>query len=77
MTGAGSATGGNAMGPMTLSTKQAARVLNVSHRTLEDWRRKGSGPMFRRWGRSVRYVLTELEAFVIRAPLQNTGQPNT
>ena len=60
--------------PLTLSTKEAARMLNVSHRTLEDWRGKGSGPTFRKWGRTVRYVLNDLEAFVIRGPLTNTGQ---
>ena len=63
-----------ARGPLTLSTKEAARILNVSHRTLEDWRVKGSGPAFRKWGRTVRYVLTEIEAFAIRAPMTNTGR---
>jgi hypothetical protein len=63
--------------PLTVSTKEAARMLNVSHRTLEDWRRKGCGPPSRRWGRMVRYVLSELEAFVSRAPVTNTGQPSS
>ncbi|WP_084140370.1 helix-turn-helix domain-containing protein [Brevundimonas nasdae] len=47
-----------------LCTKEAARLLKVSHRTLEDWRLKGSGPGFVKWGRAVRYRISDLEDFV-------------
>ena len=46
-----------------LSTKEAARLLKVSHRTLEDWRLTGRGPAFLKWGRAVRYRVADLEDF--------------
>lgn len=41
--------------PQIYTTKEAARALRVSHRTLEDWRLKGGGPPFNknRTGRSL------------------------
>jgi excisionase family DNA binding protein len=38
-----------------LTEKQAARVLSLSHRTLQAWRRVGFGPAFVRLGRAIRY----------------------
>lgn len=46
-----------------LSTKKAARHLGLSHRTLEDWRLRGGGPQYRRFGGRVMYALRDLEAF--------------
>lgn len=34
-----------------LTTRQAAEVLGVSPRTLEDWRLRGGGPVYRKVGR--------------------------
>jgi excisionase family DNA binding protein len=53
--------------PATLSTKQAARFLGISNRTLEDWRRKRQGPLYCHWGRLVRYRVSDLENFVADA----------
>jgi len=38
-----------------LTEKEAARLLSLSHRTLQAWRRQGVGPRFIKFGRSVRY----------------------
>jgi len=40
---------------MHLDTKGAAQLLGVSPRTLEGWRVRGGGPVFRSFGRIVRY----------------------
>lgn len=61
-------------GALAMSTKEAARLLSVSHRTLEDWRLKGQGPRFRRWGRMVRYRLSDLNAFADGPSFSNTGE---
>jgi len=38
-----------------LTEKDAARLLAISHRTLQAWRRIGTGPSFVKLGRAVRY----------------------
>ncbi|WP_369058341.1 helix-turn-helix domain-containing protein [Caulobacter sp. 73W] len=58
-----------------LNTTEAARVLSISPRTLEDWRLRGGGPAFHKLGRAVRYDSEELEAFVRRALRHNTACP--
>lgn len=47
-----------------LRETQAAELLDMSPRTLELWRRAGSGPRFVKVGRSVRYRPEDLDAFV-------------
>ena len=39
-----------------LSTKELAKRLNLSHRTLENMRMSGKGPAFVRVGRLIRYT---------------------
>lgn len=56
------------------TTKEAARALKLSHRTLEDKRLRGDGPNFFRIGRSVRYREADLEAWMGGPALGNTGQ---
>lgn len=60
--------------PKVFTTKEAARVLRVSHRTLEDWRLRGEGPRFQKWGRLVRYHASELSAFASQPSFSNTGE---
>ncbi|WP_447941610.1 helix-turn-helix transcriptional regulator [Brevundimonas mediterranea] len=60
--------------PILLNTKQVARILGVSHRTLEDWRRKGGGPKFVMFGRMVRYRRSDIAAYLSRPTFQNTGE---
>ena len=38
-----------------MTEKQAARLLSLSHRTLQAWRRTGLGPSFIKFGRAIRY----------------------
>lgn len=58
----------------TLCTKQAARLLGCSNRTLEDWRLRGDGPRFLKLGRSVRYRMADLAAFMDKRTFSNTGE---
>lgn len=60
--------------PALLTPKEAAAFLQVSEKTLEKWRTKGTGPKFRRLGhRTVRYLqndLTEWPGLTLPAPSQ-------
>ena len=47
-----------------LKEQQAAILLTVSSRTLQSWRSDGLGPPFLRVGRSVRYRLGDLLAWM-------------
>lgn len=61
-------------GERLLSTAEAGRLLGVSPRTLEDWRLRGGGPLFRKLGRRlVRYLSSDLLAFIAEAARANTG----
>jgi excisionase family DNA binding protein len=46
-----------------LTPKQVATLLQVSPRTIEEWRRTRSGPPWRRMGRHVRYLRREVLAW--------------
>lgn len=48
-----------------LSTRDAARILRLKERTLENWRRTGTGPTYSKLGRSVRYSRGAIEAFIV------------
>lgn len=43
-----------------MTTKQAAEMLGLSPRTLENWRVRGDGPGFVKVGRAVRYSMSDL-----------------
>jgi excisionase family DNA binding protein len=45
-------------------TEEAAEYLQVEPTTLEQWRWNGKGPRFIKMGRSVRYRISDLEAFI-------------
>jgi excisionase family DNA binding protein len=47
-----------------LGEVQAAKLLNLSTRTLQAWRIKGCGPVFVRAGRAIRYRKKDLDAWV-------------
>ncbi|MCC6610768.1 MAG: helix-turn-helix domain-containing protein [Burkholderiales bacterium] len=47
-----------------LSTREAARVLGVSPRTLEHWRSIATGPTYSKIGRAVRYARGALVQFI-------------
>lgn len=57
-----------------LTTEQAASLLGVTRRTLEDWRYRGAGPVFVKVGsRATRYRPADLEVFVQGGARTNTG----
>jgi hypothetical protein len=64
---------GTLPGVALLTTRQAASYMGFSPRTLEDWRLKGCGPVFRKFPSSVRYKLDDLASFIAQAARTNTG----
>jgi excisionase family DNA binding protein len=59
-----------------LSEKAAAKLLGVSPRTLEGWRREGTGPAWRPVGRRIRYsraALAEFQVVLKRSHKQKTA----
>ncbi len=57
-----------------VGTTEAARLLGVQRKTLEGWRRNGSGPPFRKFGAAVRYSLSELEEWAQSRRRTRTSQ---
>jgi predicted DNA-binding transcriptional regulator AlpA len=47
-----------------LNEKQAAALLGLSPKTLQSWRVRGCGPVFRKIGRLCRYLETDLLDYV-------------
>lgn len=47
-----------------LTEREVASLLGVSHRTVQDWRRRGVGPPFWKMGRSVRYATSDLQQWL-------------
>jgi len=56
------------------TTKDAARYLQASHRTMEDWRLKGRGPRFSYAGKRVVYRRSELDAYLAARTFGNTKE---
>lgn len=57
-----------------LKTEDAAKFLNVQPATLEQWRWNGRGPRFVKIGRSCRYRLVDLEAFLEERVFSSTTE---
>ena len=57
-----------------LSAREAAALLHLSERTLERFRVSGTGPKFVRLGRSIRYRLTDIEAFIAARIVGSTSE---
>lgn len=49
--------------PLIMTGEQVAELLQVSPRTIEEWRQTNSGPPFRRVGSHVRYLRPEVLAW--------------
>lgn len=60
-----------------LRTKDAARYLDLSKPTLEAWRCRGSGPVFVKLGKAVRYRKQDLDDFLTSRLRQNTCRSNS
>jgi hypothetical protein len=52
-----------ARGSPFLTTQQAAFYLGLSARTLQEYRTAGTGPLFRRHSRRIRYHIDDLDAW--------------
>jgi predicted DNA-binding transcriptional regulator AlpA len=58
-----------------LTQRQCAEMLCLSERTLERFRTSGMGPKFVRLGHSIRYRLSDVEAWVASRAVGSTSQP--
>ncbi|MGL1921580.1 MAG: helix-turn-helix domain-containing protein [Hyphomicrobiales bacterium] len=56
-----------------LITKDVAEHISVSKKTLERWRYIGTGPIFKKFGRSVRYAKGDLDKWVEEQSFQSTS----
>lgn len=57
-----------------LTSKELAKILNVTTKTLERWRGTGEGPLFIRISASnVRYRSQDVEAFIKARICRNTA----
>lgn len=62
------------MSARLLTNAEAAERLGVSPRTLEDWRLRGRGPVYRKLGRRlVRYSGSDLDCYIAACGRTNTG----
>jgi predicted DNA-binding transcriptional regulator AlpA len=57
-----------------LTQRQASEMLAISERTIERLRVSGLGPKFVRCGRSIRYCLTDIEAFIASRTVGSTSE---
>ena len=62
--------------PTLLTEAEAARILRVAPRTLQDWRYRGVGPRYLSYSRrAVRYRLEDLEAWMRERARRSTSDP--
>ncbi len=62
------------IGSLLVDTERAAAHLGLSVSTLEKWRVSGVGPTYKKIGRSVRYVLAELDAWIAEQTCSSTSE---
>lgn len=62
--------------PRLLRTKEAARFLGISLRTLEKHRTYGTGPTYRKIGGRVLYAVRDLEAWSAIGTRKSTSDKN-
>ena len=56
-----------------LKTKEVAEILGVAKQTVEYWRWRGGGPVYIKFGRAVRYRMSDIKAFIEAGVKANTG----
>jgi predicted DNA-binding transcriptional regulator AlpA len=56
-----------------LDQREAARLLNLSIRTMERFRLQGGGPLYVKCGRSVRYRTSDIEAWIAARVVSSTS----
>jgi predicted DNA-binding transcriptional regulator AlpA len=57
-----------------VNTEAAANLLNVSAVTLAKWRVTGEGPRFCKFGRSVKYRISDLEEWIHDQQWESTAE---
>lgn len=57
-----------------LVTKEAARIVKLSPRTLENQRLRGGGPRYIKLGGAVRYRIQDLEEWIASHTKRNTAE---
>jgi excisionase family DNA binding protein len=57
-----------------VDTEQAAAILHVNTRTLTNWRSTGKSPKYIKCGRSVRYRVSDLKAWLEAQTRHHTGE---
>lgn len=61
-----------------VTTPQAAEYLGcVKPNTLEIWRVQGTGPIYKKIGRLVRYSIEDLDKYIAAQSRSSTSQPVT
>lgn len=63
------------MKPTLIDTPQAAEYLGIKPSTLEIWRVRGTGPIYKKIGRLVRYSADDLDAYLEAQTRSSTSQP--
>lgn len=58
---------------MHLTAKQLGERWHMAGGTLQNWRTKGFGPKFIKWGKTVLYPITEIEAWEKKHTHANTA----
>lgn len=61
------------MSTQFLNQKQLAKRWAMSHRTLERWRCRGTGPGYLKLGGKIAYRLVDIEAYEARHTRQSTA----
>ena len=56
-----------------VDTKGAATFLGMSPQVICEWRTKGVGPVYRKFGRSVRYRMDDLRAWAASRATSSTS----
>ncbi len=55
-----------------LSTKEVSERLGFATGTLENWRLKGKGPGYRKFGKCVKYAESEVDKWLANYPTTKT-----
>jgi hypothetical protein len=57
-----------------LTERAAAERLGITPKALQNWRQKGGGPRYRKFGSNIRYALSDLIAFEDAASRTSTAE---
>jgi predicted DNA-binding transcriptional regulator AlpA len=62
-------------GKRYLSDREVAEQYGLNVRTLQNWRTVGKGPKFRKFGRSTKYAVRDIETWLESLPCGGDGVP--